>query len=246
MTKTLKVTFAAILVTGAGLQSTATAHYLWIAIDKEGGEHGTAHIYFEEGPKPGDGKYLDPFVKDGTVWLRTVESPKPVVLKTKVTEKPGKRWLSATLSASGSRSIDMYGKWGVYRYGKTDVLLHYYTRHIEAASHDDLHELDRAKQMSLEMCPHEANGEMEIKVRWKGKSVAGRKVYIRGPKKFRKTIKTDKRGVAAFKLGEEGQYLFRTSVEEKEKSGTDGGKKYSMVRHNGTLVMKLPLGADSK
>lgn len=238
--------FAVVVMLLLGSYSTAWAHYLWIAVEKDGGPHGTAHIYFEESPRPGDGKYLDPFVKGGTVWLRTAEKPKPVVLKTNVVKKPGKRWLSTQLTASGSRSIDMYGKWGVYRYGKTDVLLHYYSRNIAAANHEDLHELDRARQMSLEMCPHEANGKMEIKVRWKGERVAGRPIYIRGPKGFRKTIKTNDRGTASFQIGSAGRYLFRTFVEEKDKAGTDGGKKYSMVRHNGTLVMNLPLSQSSK
>lgn len=246
MTRSLKISIALFLLTAMGMQSTASAHYLWIAIDKKDGEHGTAHIYFEEGPHPGDGHYLDPFVKGGTVWIRTAEKPEPVVLKTTVIKRPKQRWLTTKLTASGSRSIDMYGKFGVYRYGKTDVLLHYYSRNIEASSHEDLHEIDRAKQMSLEMSPHEANGEMEIKVRWKGKRVAGRPVYIRGPKNFRKTIKTNDKGTASFKPEADGRYLFRTFVEEKDKSGTDAGKTYSMVRHNGTLVMTLPLGGKTK
>lgn len=246
MSRSITTTLAAFPIAVTCLQSSAWAHYLWIAVDKKDGKHGTAHIYFEEGPQPGDGKYLDPFVKGGTVWFRTVEKPKPIVVKTSVTVKPGKRWLSTKLPASGPRSIDIYGKFGVYRYGKTDVLLHYYSRYIAATSHDELHELERAKQMSLEICPHEADGEMEIKVRWKGKRVADRPVYIRGPKGFRKNIKTNAEGVASFKPAADGQYTFRTSVEEKDKSGSDGGKEYSMIRHNGTLVMTLPLSANPK
>jgi hypothetical protein len=35
----------------------ASAHYLWVVIDRQSGENGTANIYFEEGTAAGDGHY---------------------------------------------------------------------------------------------------------------------------------------------------------------------------------------------
>lgn len=222
--------------------SSASAHYLWVVVDGKAGKQGTANIYFEGGPAPGDGGYLDPFVERGETVIRTVAAPKPAKLKTTVATSPGKRWLSAKLATSAPRSVDSYGKWGVYRYGKTDVLLHYYARYLEVTDHDDLHELARAEKMALDIVPHdETGGSMELTVLWHGKPATGRMVYLRGPKGFRQNMKTDQDGRIEFKIGDKGRYTIRTSVEEVDKSGTFEGKDYQVVRHHATLTFVLPL-----
>ena len=140
------------------------------------------HVYFEESPRAGDGFYLDPFIERGTTWIRTMEAAKPAKLPVAETKpEPKKRWLSCELPAGGPRSVDSYGKWGVYRYGQTDVLLHYYARYIDVSDHDDLHELSRAAQMALDIVPHDTDGGMELTVLWQGKPAAGRDVDVRGP-----------------------------------------------------------------
>ena len=107
--------------------SSAHAHYPWIKIDPAGGKQGTVQFFFEHGPKPGDGAYLDPFVERGQFWLAsTGDEAKQIELQD---TKEGKlRWLQAELAAPAPRGIDLYTKWGVYRYGQTDTLLHYYAR----------------------------------------------------------------------------------------------------------------------
>jgi len=223
------------------VSSTASAHYLWVTIDKNAGTHGTTNIYFEGGPGPGDGHYLDPFVECGKTWIRTVDAIKPVEIKTKDVMESEKRWLSAELPESAPRSIDSYGKWGVYRYGETDVLLHYYARHLDVESHDDLHELGRAEQMALDIVPHETSGVMELTVLWQGKPAANRTVSVRGPKGMKENLKTDEKGMAQFKIGEKGQYILKTNVEEKDNKGTFEGKDHDMVRHHATMILTLPL-----
>ena len=32
---------------------TASAHFLWLAVDGKDGQHGTVNLYFEEAPRPG-------------------------------------------------------------------------------------------------------------------------------------------------------------------------------------------------
>ncbi|MBC8354197.1 MAG: hypothetical protein H8E66_19565 [Planctomycetes bacterium] len=222
------------------LASQATAHYLWVTIDAKSGEHGTTNIYFEGGPSAGDGQYLDPFVERGTTWIRTLGQSEPNVLKVADTKKGDKRWLSAALTAAGPRSIDSYCKWGVYRYGETDVLLHYYARRLDGADHDDLHELCRAEQMALDIVPHDEEGSTQLKVLWQGKPAVGRSVSIRGPGGFKANLKTDASGYVQFEAEVKGRYTFRTNVEEK-KNGTQDGKTYQLVRHHGTLIINLPL-----
>ena len=219
----------------------ASAHYLWVEIDAEADEHGMAVIYFEEAPAPGDGHYLDHFTSSGKIWFRSVEQIEPKRLKPMDIRNGGKRWLAASLPAGAPRSISMYGKFGVYRYGQTDVLLHYYARQLDVQTHEDLHELGRAEHMRLDILPHDSGSEVQLTVLWRGKPAAERMVYIRGPRKFRKNIRTDQYGHVLFSLDKAGKYTFRTSVEEAT-PGEENGYAYALVRHNATLIVCLPMG----
>lgn len=226
----------------SALAAPACAHYLWVTIDAKTGEHGTTNVYFEGGPGPGDGSYLDRFVSRGKTWIRTLGQKEPVELKVQDIKKKeaNKRWLSAALTAPGPRSVDSFSTFGVYRYGETDVLLHYYGRNLEVDDHDDLHELGRSKQMLLDFVPHDNAGAMELTVLFEGKPAADRGVTIRGPGGFKKNLKTNDKGRVEFKPEGKGRYWFRTSVEVKE-SGTDNGETYQLIRHHATMIMNLPL-----
>ena len=223
--------------------STAVAHYLWVNVDAEGSEHGTANLYFEEGPAAGDGGYLDPFVEHGRMWMRTLEDGEAVELEMSEATAPKKRWLRADLPESVSRSVESYGKFGVYRYGQTDVLLHYYAKCLEVADHDELHELGRAEDLELDIVPHDVSGGLELTVLWRGEPAAGRPMSVRGPGGLRQNVKTDDNGRVEVAVEKPGRYTFRTSVEEPDKSGVDDGKEYQLTRHHSTLVIQLPLEA---
>lgn len=222
------------------LSSSAWSHYLWVVIDLKSGEHGTTNVYYEGGPGPGNGQYLDPFIQRGKTWLRTLDGDGPAELKMKETKSPGKRWLSASLTTGGPSSIESYGKWGVYRYGKTDVLLHYYAKHFNVSSFDELTKLGRAEQLNLDVVPELVDGGAGFRVLWKGKSATGRPVAVRGPSGFKANLKTDEEGRFRFEAKSKGRYTLRTSFEEKE-TGTDNGKEFQLIRHHGTVVLNLPV-----
>ncbi|MDA0834065.1 MAG: DUF4198 domain-containing protein [Planctomycetota bacterium] len=236
--RTLGIVVASLAI--VGFSSSAFAHYLWVAIDSKTGDYGTANIYFEEGPSPGDGHYLDPIAKTGKLWIRTADHPEPKEIETHETTAPKQRWLSAELADAGPRSIDTYGKFGVYAYGKTNVLLHYYARCLDVETHEDLHDLARAEHLDLDIIPHDHGDEMQLKVIWKGEPAANRPMRIIGPKKFRADLTTDDNGKVRFDITEPGTYLFRTSVELDE-TGTDGDDEYVLIRHHATMKITLPL-----
>lgn len=238
MSKTLSPAFCLILLCCSAPQ--AFAHYLWVALDSDDDQRGTAVIYFEESPAPGDGHYLDHFTESGKVCFRTVEQIEPEQVKITDVHKGAKRWLTAPVPGEAPRDVSMYGKFGVYQYGQTNVLLHYYARNLDVQTHEDLHELARAEHMDLDIVVHDSEGTVELRVLWKGKSAADRMVYIRGPEQFRKNVKTDRFGRVSFPLIAAGKYTFRTSVEEAT-PGTENGEDYSLIRHNATLIMRLPL-----
>lgn len=234
------ISLAAWFAVLAAFAAPACAHYLWVTVDAKTGTHGTTNIYFEGGPAAGDGQYLDRFIARGKTWIRTAGQDEPAELKVEDVKRGDKRWLSAALAAPGPRSIDSFATFGVYRYGETDVLLHYYARNLQVDDHDDLHELGRAKQMLLDIVPHDNGGSMQLTVLWQGKPAVGKPVSIRGPAGLKENLTTDTAGRITFEPQGKGRYTIRTSVEEK-KTGTDNGEMYQLIRHHGTLIMNLPL-----
>ena len=219
---------------------TSQAHYLWVAVDKTKSGDSVANIYFEESPAPGDGHYLDHFLGTSDVWIRTLRDPQPKAVKAAEAARQDKRWLQVNLPETAEFSVDSYGKFGVYKYGKTNVLLHYYARHLRVASHDAIHELGRAEQLAIDLVPHDVGERLQLTLLWKGKPVADRMVYIRGPKQFRKNMTTDASGRITIEPLTTGRYTFRSSI-ELPTPGTDDGEPYELIRHNITLVLRLPL-----
>ena len=220
------------------------AHYLWIVPGNTQDEERVANIYFEESPKAGDGHYLDHFLDSSDVWIRTLEDPSPTPIKASEVKKDKNRWMRVPMPDVSEHSVDSYGKFGVYAYGKTKVLLHYYARNLKVVSHDGIHELGRAEQMDLDLVPHDIGKQLEIKLVWKGKPVPDRMVFVRGPAGFRKNTKTDPRGRILLQIENAGEYTFRSSVEVPT-PGEEDGEKYEFVRHNITLMMKVPFGGES-
>ncbi|MCG8652081.1 MAG: DUF4198 domain-containing protein [Pirellulales bacterium] len=217
----------------------ALAHYLWVVPANTPDRKRVANIYFEESPSAGDGHYLDHFLGSSDVWIRTLEDPSPAPVKASEVKKDKNRWLRVPLPNASEYSIDSYGKFGVYEYGTTKVLLHYYARTLNLASHDAIHELGRAEQMDLDLVPHDVGKQLEVKLLWKGKPVPDRMVFVRGPNGLRKNTKTDKQGRILLQVEHAGDYTFRSSV-ELPTQGVDDGEAYEFVRHNITLLMKLP------
>jgi len=223
-----------------GFSSQAFGHYLWVTISQKGGSKGIANVYFEGGPGPGTGEYLDPFVKRGKTWVRTIKKPKPTQLKIidVKSKKKKQRWLSAYLNDDGPRSVDSFGKWGVYKYGKDNVLLHYSAQHIEAKDTATVSRLDRAKNLALNIVATATDKGIQFQLLFKDKPQAGRTLIIRGPSGFRKNIKTDKNGKGSIAAQSRGQYVVRTNVERKKK-GEFEGKKYNISRHHATLIINM-------
>jgi len=221
--------------------STTFAHYLWVMVDSAVAERANVNVVFEEAPNAGDGKYLDPIVERGKTWIRTLDSETSRDLNMTETHREGKRWLMAPLAEPAPWSIESQVEWGVYRYGKTDALLYYYAKYLRVQDHDDLHELGHSDRLDLDIVPHDAGETLELQVIWRKKAAVGSRVFIHGPKGFRKTLTTDAAGKVMFQPTADGRYRFRTSVVEPEASGEYHGKTYQQIRHNATLIMRLPI-----
>ncbi|WP_236618248.1 hypothetical protein [Rhodopirellula europaea] len=223
--------------------SPANAHYLWISVDREPAKNVGTNIYFEEAPHPGDGSYLNHFLGKSDVWIRTIEHPNPTPIRAVEMKQRDKRWMRTALPSADEFSVDAYGKFGVYSYGQTKVLLHYYARTLSVDSHDAMHELGRAEQMDLDLLPHDEGDQFEFTLLWLGKPVAGRMVFVRGEDGFRKNTKTDASGRIQLQRPPNGDLTLRSSVEFST-PGKEAGEHYEKVRHNITLVLPKSAAAD--
>jgi len=218
------------------IATTAQAHYLWISVDRKPEDKQATNIYFEESPKPRDGSYLDHFLGTSDVWIRTIDEPAPDPVKAKEIKEGENRWMQVALPSVPEYSVDAYGKFGVYEYGRTKVLLHYYARNLSVVSHDAMHELGRAEQMDLDLVPHDVGAKIEFTLLWKGQPVGDRMVFVRGPEGLRENIKTDSQGRIELMRPKTGTLTLRSSVEFPT-PGEENGEAYEQVRHNITLAM---------
>ena len=243
MTKLFRLACAGLIL--LTIASAASAHYLWVTIDGKTGKYGVANIYFEGGPGPGDGQYLDPFIKRGTTWIRTIDAPKSAALKVEETKSPGKRWLSAKLPVGAPRVIDSFAMWGVYTYGKTEVLLHYYSKNVDVSSAAQMNKIARSDKLAFDVTPSIDGQTVTCQATWKGKPAANCKISVRGPKKFVVNGTSDKDGAITFTAKDKGVYRVSAVFEEKE-SGTQDGKKYDIRRHNYRMLMTLPLATSAE
>ncbi|PHQ33206.1 hypothetical protein CEE69_22235 [Rhodopirellula bahusiensis] len=221
----------------------ANAHYLWISVDREPASSAGTNIYFEEAPRPGDGSYMDHFLGKSDVWIRTIETPNPTSILAEEVKQGDDRWMRTELPSAEEYSVDAYGKFGVYAYGQTKVLLHYYARALSVASHDAMHELGRAEQMDLDLVPHDEGDQFEFTLLWQGEPVADRMVFVRGANGYRKNIKTDASGRIELQRPSMGDLTLRSSVEFST-PGEEAGERYEKARHNITLVLPKNAPAD--
>jgi hypothetical protein len=151
----------------------AFAHYPWFLKGQPADKPGTVTMIFEEGPAPGNGEYLDPFIKSATYWLRTTEKNAPTPLEFKPHDKDGKRWLTFSPDAVPAHGIEGYCKWGVYQ-GK---LLHYYVRYLNVTSPEHLAALARAEKLQFDLVPRIEQNEIVVQVLWEGKPAAEKPVH---------------------------------------------------------------------
>lgn len=232
--------FVTALISLSVLSSAVSAHYLWVIVEPSKTGDDTAKMYFEHSAVPGDGHYLDHFTTGSQMWLQTPSLPKAqkLTLTEQKTEKH--RWLETALDQPTPRSVDMYGKFGVYFYNKKPVLLHYYGRFIDVDSVDEINTLSQARHLNLDVSPEWKAGKMTLNVRWQGKAAADSEVRVFGPQKFRQTLKTDAEGQIQFEPPDAGRYLVRSSVEFQTPGTDDDGQDYKAIRHTCTLVLDLP------
>lgn len=226
--------FAACVVLFLGAAD-VLAHYPWYALDPKDGKHGRVHFYFEEGPRPGDGQYLDPFLKKAAFAIRTGKGD-PMPVKMVETKDKGNRWLTLPLEVGRPRGIECTVEWGVYK----GQLLFYYAKFLDVAAADQLESLTRTGHLPFDLVPRADGKEVEVLALWQGKPKSGLKVLVGGPGFFASPT-TDAAGKIRFEPGKAGAYRLRTQFVEAEPAGKVDGMAYKGIRR--TVTLTLPWSA---
>ena len=245
----------------------ALSHYLWATIDYDSRGSGITKLHFEDKPTPGLGEFLQPFADGAQTWIRTLSTNSPKQIQLAEVTNQGNRWLSAELSQEGPRSIETYAKWGVWQFPDTgnETLLHYYAKHLDVNSPDNLDALGVASEFLLDLVPSGyvkpsqffnldlgverlsnfisrwTGPSVEILVRWRGQPAADAHLTVRGPTGPKIHLKTDAKGYVRVQASEPGLWTFLSYVEESDKKGVDQGKAYDVVRYTSSLTLRLPL-----
>ncbi|GIW81575.1 MAG: hypothetical protein KatS3mg105_3382 [Gemmatales bacterium] len=215
--------------------TSASAHYPWFVIVSKGGKQGTLRLYFEEGPRPGPGEFLDPFFK-GKCWLRTPSGESQIIRLND--EKQGKqRWASANVDTPKPRAVECFAKWGVYK-GK---LLFYYAKLIDVETTNDLVKIGQAQNLAFDLVPRMKDNMVEVAVLWKGKPKAGVPVTVAGPGFRRTRLTANDQGIVRFEPAGKGLYTVMSMFIEPDPAGEDDGKKYQGLRQTATLTINLPV-----
>ncbi len=232
----------------------AQAHYLWVSIgskkadqnqadqnqaDQNQADQGTVQVVFEETPRPGDGFYLDPFVAGCQTWVRGLNSQEIQPVKLSEVKEGDLRWLAGPLKVESPRSVESYGKFGVYRYGKVDALLYYYAKTLQVAKSDQMQKLSKSPKLDLDLVPLPVGDQLQLTVLWKGQPVSDVQVHVVGPKQ-RQKLSTNTSGQVQWEAVSGTRYFVRATLIDQDSAGVEGGKEYQQVRHSATLIMRTP------
>ncbi|MEX2172791.1 MAG: DUF4198 domain-containing protein [Pirellulaceae bacterium] len=216
------------------LAAPASAHFVWITIDKDSGGQPQLQVHFSELAEPDSADLLDR-VSAIEVWTRPAgEQPAKLKLSKQITDSVGS-WVAPvaadTQAASGSI------KYGVLERGGQTFLLWYHAKFIDATA--NLKGLGPDKGLALDIVPQVAEKGYTLEVAFKGKPVAGSEVVVLDPEGNESTAKTDEAGRVSIAGSKPGVYSIRAKWTLAE-AGKEGDKAYPQVNHYCTLALRVP------
>ena len=115
---------------------------------------------------------------------------------------------------------------------------------MDVDSAAQLKQIAKADHLKLDLVPALEGDKLQVQAFFNGKPAPNRQLYVRGPGGFKLNTRLDDEGRATVEWKQPGQYFMRTYVDEADKSGTDDGKEYSLVRHHVSLTLDLPISGN--
>ena len=119
----------------------------------------------------------------------------------------------------------------------------YHAKHVRGTTPDEVNAAGTSKELKLEIVPHVKGDEVELKVLWDGKPLAGAEVTIMVGDKDPVEEKAGDDGRVTFKAEGGGLVGVLANTMEKDKAGELDGKPYKGVMHYASLTFALPGGS---
>ncbi len=205
---------------------TARAHFLFIVPPAR--ESRTAQVVFSDSTKPDSEKLL---AKIGHATFQVVDDRGKV---TSVKARNNGKTLDIEVPGKGPAEVIGQCIYGVVDRGKEPFLLEYYGQADLDGSRWLLKGLPKEVKQPLQILIDDGP-RVKARVLWQGKPLVGAEVVQVSEKPV--TMKTDDKGEVKVNVDQWPVVLRARQIEEKK--GTHGGKKYSSVRRNATLVFNL-------
>lgn len=214
---------------------TASAHFVWLAVEKDSGGQPTANVWFSELAEPDSAELLDR-IAAVNVWSRTASGPGPQISLTKKIAAGGGAWVGP--APAGTSALSAFINYGVLKRGEQSFLLHYHAKYLDAAA-KDLKALAREDKLAFDIVPTLAGNKISLEVLFRGKPAAEAEVVILDPTAQESTAKTDAAGRLALDNLKAGLYSIRAKWIVKE-AGKAGDQEYPQVNHYSTLALRVP------
>jgi uncharacterized GH25 family protein len=228
----------AVLVLLLAAVSQASAHFVWVAIDKDSAGAPALFVWFSELAEADSAELLDK-IATIKVWTRSAkENSQPLKVTKKVEGNGGA--LVASIPA-GAKAASAHINYGVLDRKGDKFLLQYHAKYLDVSS-ADWKALARDEALKLEIVPEAADKGFTLSVLFQGKPVAGSEVVIFDPTAAETKGTTDETGRIALPAAKPGLYSIRAKWVVKE-AGKQADQEYPQVNHYSTLALRVPATA---
>ncbi len=215
--------------------SVASAHFVWVAVDKDSGGSHSLFVWFSELAEADSADLLDKIV-NVKVWTRSAKSqPETIKVTKKVAGEGGA--LIAPLPA-GATAASAHIKYGVLERRGEKFLLQYHAKYLDAAA-AEWKAVARDESLVFDIVPQCTEKGFDLEVLFQGKPIAGSEFVIFDPTAAETKGTTDEAGRIHLGVAKPGLYSIRAKWIVKE-AGKEGDQEYPQVNHYSTLALRVP------
>jgi hypothetical protein len=218
----------------------ASAHNLYVLIEKQPYSPDVIDVIFEHSPYPGKGTYNGPLIERGKTWVASLEGKTTMLPKLEEKRRLGKKFLQTRTETEGPRAIIHSCQWGVYK-GRLD---YFHGKYLDVDSPEQLDRLAVTEKLPLDLVPKIDGSGLQVAVVKDGQPVANGKIWIWSPDGKETRQPTDQQGRFRIDKPLDGTYSFAAIHTNPEPTGDFQGESYEGVMHGTTVSFRLPLGGD--
>lgn len=215
----------------------ASAHNLFVLIEKQESGPDVVDVIFEHSPYPGKGTYNQPLLDRGKTWVQELGSEETTSLTLKAAERLGKKFLQTQTTTKRPRAVIHSCEWGIYN-GRHNF---FHGKYLDASSPEELSKLARTPQLPLDLVVTASEEGLSVQVLFEDKPLPNTKVWIWTPGAKETTKTTDAEGRIALTDLKEGLHCFAAVHRIEGAKGEFEGEAYEGLVNGTTVNLRWPL-----